>query len=264
MAALLELCAQGATFGALTAVSGWKSTDMDYEVRVVAGQLVLLSKALAVERKNDVLNSLLFAQLYATSKVDKFCQAIAWDKQQGKALQEAGWMTLFSLARSSEPSSRQVVSLSKWLAADLAKVLESEHSLPALAAGNALSALECNPVAQKVFFDNVLTLKPGCSSSGVEPVSSVSLQVILVEPGALVACVHLGLAVRVTLDEGLLNQPFEGQSVIGAMSSFISRMELDEAKYNRVRSKIAKALGAQREALIVDVSVPALIVDPAD
>ena len=54
---------------------------MDYEFKVVSGQLVLLPKALSDQLKQDILNTQLYAQLYASVSANKFSDPMVWDKR---------------------------------------------------------------------------------------------------------------------------------------------------------------------------------------
>ena len=59
---------------------------MDYEFKIVSGQLILLPKALSDQLKQDVLNTQLYAQLYASVRANKFSDAGVWDKRLTSAL----------------------------------------------------------------------------------------------------------------------------------------------------------------------------------
>lgn len=229
---------------------------MDYDVKVVAGQLLLLSKSLAPGHKEDVVQSLLFAQLYANSRADKFCQALEWDKYQVKALQEARWITTLVQTRSNQPSPRQVMSVSRLLTLQLGSVLEEAASVRLDAVSRALTALARTPVARQVFDEACLMRTAMCVTEDSAPASRVSLQVTLVEPGALAVSIQIGFTTRVAFADDLLTRRFSGLDVDGAVVTSITRTELDIPNYARVRSKILTALGIQQETLVVEVGVP--------
>ncbi|MBW0237449.1 hypothetical protein [Pseudomonas sp. D1HM] len=229
---------------------------MDYDVKVVAGQLLLLSKSLAPGHKEDVVQSLLFAQLYANSRADKFCQALEWDKYQVKALQEARWITTLVQTRSNQPSPRQVMSVSRLLTLQLGSVLEEGASVRLDAVSRALTALARTPVARQVFDEACLMRTAMCVTEDSAPASRVSLQVTLVEPGALAVSIQIGFTTRVAFADDLLTRRFSGLDVDGAVVTSVTRTELDIPNYARVRSKILTALGTQQETLVVEVGVP--------
>ena len=148
------------------------------------------------------------------------------------------------------------MSVSRLLTLQLGSVLEEGASVRLDAVSRALTALARTPVARQVFDEACLMRTAMCVTEDSAPASRVSLQVTLVEPGALAVSIQIGFTTRVAFADDLLTRRFSGLDVDGAVVTSVTRTELDIPNYARVRSKILTALGTQQETLVVEVGVP--------
>lgn len=224
---------------------------MDYEVKVAAGQLFLMSRELSEQDKEDVLNSQLFAHLYASSKADKFCEMYRWDYHLNIALQQSKFITTSTVASKTKLLADNNVSVGALIIQGLAVAKVSEAQSNAVL--NALSLLAKHPVAHQVFYRAVMNDAPLCFPKAYGPTTCISLSVSLVEAQAQLITVSLQLVVRSTFNHDLISKEFLGEEVTGPMLSAVSRSELLCTQYGEVRKKILDMVEAKREALIVNV-----------
>ena len=114
---------------------------MNYDVKVVAGQLVLLSKALLPAVKKDVLNSLLLIQLYADSSADKFSRFRAWGRSQVEAQVNTQWINTYTKSSEHEMSREVEFTITALVTDYLTQILSHESRVPADAVATALNEL---------------------------------------------------------------------------------------------------------------------------
>lgn len=233
----------------------------DYELKVVSGQLILLHKALPDQVKQDVLNSQLYAQLYASVKADKFSEAMAWDKQLTSARAKLKWLAPFTLARRLEPADPAKINATLLIMEQFAHAPHFDPSVMEGAVRSGLNALACSPLAQKVFFDSVLRVVKPDSSLKTGERSDVLMHVSVVSAAAHMIDVQIGFSVHQFLDQHLLDQWFSGKDVIGSMSLSVAEFELDTYAFSDIRQKIVAGLQEGDATLIVDLCLPAPDVD---
>lgn len=238
---------------------------MEYDVKVVGGQLVLLSKALLPAIKNDVLNSLLLIQLYADDKADKFGRFSAWGQCQAEAQVNTKWTHTYTQTSAHETSAQAETTLTALATDYLANILGGETSLPADAVAIALNAVMHSSSAQTAFVKAVLKANPVQSSHAVDGTSNIIVQVCVVEPQASLFSVEINLLVGGDLEGNIFVHPIKGEGVIGAVEVTLARLEMNSADYESVRENVLdmiKKLNANRtDALkVIDLSVPPSVI----
>lgn len=227
----------------------------DYEVKVVSGQLILLHKALTDQIKNDVLNSQLYAQSYASVKADKFSEAVAWDRWLTNARVELTWSAPFIQASRQEPGDETNINVTTLIMEQFAHAPHFDPSVMEGAIKSALSALASSPIARKVFFDSVLRVtKPDSSLSTAER-TDVHMCVSVVSPKAHMIDVQIGFSVYQFLDESLFEQWFAGKFVVGPMLLSVSELELDTSAFTGIRDNVLAGLDRAEATLVVDLNV---------
>lgn len=234
---------------------------MNYDVKVVAGQLVLLSKALLPAVKKDVLNSLLLIQLYADSSADKFSRFRAWGRSQVEAQVNTQWINTYTKSSEHEMSREVEFTITALVTDYLTQILSHESRVPADAVATALNAVMQSATVQKAFVEEVLKTNPAQSTQAADSTSNVIVQVCVVEPKASIFCVDLNLLVDAALDGDLFVCPIKGENVIDRVGISVSRLELDLVEYESTRENVLamiRALNDKRKVAlkIVDVSVP--------
>lgn len=234
---------------------------MEYDVKVVGGQLVLLSKALLPAVKSDVLDSLLLIQLYADYKADKFGRFKAWGQSQAEAQVNTKWAHTDTKASGHMISAQAETTITALATDYLTTTLRRETPMPADAVAIALKAVMQNSSAQAAFVNDVLKTSPVQSSHAVDGTSNIILQVCVVEPKASMFSVEINLLVGGALEGNIFVHPIKGEGVIGEVEVTLSRLEMNSADYKGVRESvldmIKKLNGNRKVALkVFDISVP--------
>lgn len=229
---------------------------MDYEFKVVSGQLVLLPKALSDQVKRDVLNTQLYAQLYASAKAKKFSDPIVWDKRLTNARSELKWFTRFTLSQRPEPVDEAEINTTSLIMEQFARAPHFDLVLMEDAVRRGLSALACSSPAHKVFFDSTLRVMNDDSSLKPQTVSDVFLNVSVVSPEAHMIDVQVSFSALQLLDEHFLEQGLEGKDIVGSISLSVSEFELDTSAFSSIRDKVMAGLGGAEATQIVNLDVP--------
>lgn len=234
---------------------------MNYDVKVVAGQLVLLSEALLPAVKKDVLNSLLLIQLYADSSADKFSQFQAWGRSQVEAQVNTQWVNTYTKSSDHEMSREVEFTVTALVTDYLPQILSHESRMPADAVATALNAVMRSATAKKSFVEEVLKTNPVQSAQAPDSTSTIIVQLCVVESKASMFCVDVNLLVDSILGGDLFVHPVKGENVIGKVDISVSQLELDLVEYGNVRKRVLAMIGVlnnnRKAALnIIDVLVP--------
>jgi len=235
---------------------------VDYEYTVVSGQLVLLPKDLPPQIKLDILNSQLYAQLYASLTSNKFSDPMAWDERLTKARSELKWATRFSLSRRPELADGATLDATSLLMEQFAHAPHFDRPVMEEAIRLGLKALAHPSPAQELFFDSVLRVTQAGSSLKIGPVSDVLLHVCVVSHKAHLIDVQLGFSLRGALDHLLFEHPYPGKDVSGPMSLSVSETELDTLAYSWIRDKVKDGLGAEGVKRIMSLDLPTAVITP--
>ncbi|WP_164659202.1 hypothetical protein, partial [Pseudomonas viridiflava] len=88
--------------------------NIKYERFVLAGQLLSVNSALSLKSVSDTSDALLFCQLYADLKTQKFDAPFTWYSLHEKAMQELKWASSYYQRRAFEPADDAAISF-EWL-----------------------------------------------------------------------------------------------------------------------------------------------------
>lgn len=237
---------------------------MDYEFKVVSGQLVLLPKELSDQLKQDILNTQLYAQLYASVSANKFSDPMVWDKRLTSARSELKWFTRFMVSRRPESTDDAKINATSLVMEQFARAPHFDPALMEDAIRRGLSALACSSPAQKMFFDSALRVTKADSLLKRQTVSDVFLNVSVVSPKAHMIDVQINFSAHQLLDEHLFEQGLKGKDVVGSISLSVSEFELDTSAFSRIRDKVIDGLDGTEATRIMnlDISPPAVIAAP--
>lgn len=238
---------------------------MEYDVNVVGGQLVLLSKALLPAIKTDVLNSLLSIQLYADNGADKFGQFRAWNRRQVEAQVNTKWTTTCTQTSGHEVAPQAEVTITALATKYLANILKQDTPMPSDAVALAINAVMQSTTAQEAFVNEGLRTNPVQLSRAVDGTSNIIVQVCVVEPKASIFSVEINLSIGAVLDADVFVHPVKGVGVVGEVEVTVSRLELDLVGYKEVRNDVLyliEHLNARRKSAlrVIEVSVPSPVI----
>lgn len=234
---------------------------MDYAFKIVSGQLILLPKDLPDQLKQDILNTQLYAQLYASVRANKFSDAEVWDKRLTSARSELKWSTHFLLGRRPVPADEAKINVTSLILDQLAHAPHYEPSVMEDAIRRGLRALSYHSPAQAVFFDSVLRVTKSDSLLTTPLVSDVYLNVSVISPKAHMIDVQIGFSVHQLLDEHLFDQSLKGKDLIGAMSLSVSEYELDTSAFSHIRDKVVNGLDGADATQIVNLDlIPEIVI----
>lgn len=222
------------------------------DVFLVAGSLISVSTGLALPRRQDALQSLLFSHLYANSKADRFSDADKWYKEFNNAMGRLKWnLSVYRHFRFA-PSDDDVLVLRELTQQKLQGVIDSSQrdSFDRL-----IRDVDLSPVAEVLATAEGEHAMVKTVESGTHNLSEIVLQAGLIGPGANISSVFISFKTSQHIEREFIAQDFAGEQIVGDITVDISRHVLNEASYenSRMRSIIASKLPNASEALILDL-----------
>jgi hypothetical protein len=116
--------------------------------------------------------------------------------------------------------------------------------------------LPCAKVVQAVFRENVIsTVQTEVRSTGKPAVSTIALQLSLIEPGPIAYSAFVRFSTSEVVDADVSQQCFLGEYIVGSISIDFSQQELDKVGYEKynVRNKVLSSLPGTKDNLILVV-----------
>lgn len=229
---------------------------MDYEAKVMGGQLILLSKMLPAVDKKDVLDSLMYSQLYASREADKFEQGQAWFKRQADAQTNAKWITTNTGSYDDKLPKEKIITVQELMVSGVGHVVGDKFNLPVDWVASVLCALVNNESVYQIFRQAIVRKKSSCNTGELEYISDVSVQLSVVAAKGYMATVNTVLSVRLDVDENVFTLPFSGEEVVGNSKTSFSFSELDFSKFSRIRESVVKYISQLPSMPVMDICIP--------
>lgn len=228
---------------------------------VVAGHLVAGSAEVEPSVRQDVLDSLLFSQLFADGKCAKFDASVQWLAEHDNALRHSKW-TLSNL-RTNELKLRDPQRL------DLARLLDDEllSRLPRVAADDVramlkgIGASQHDEAPQLLFRDHalkVLSDEIPDDSLPVDPaeppaprVTVVALMLSYMAPGEVLYTCVVTFKTTEAVEGNLFEQSFTGSQIVSPVDIRFIERHLDIDAFAKVRGDVQRFLAVSRDGLIL-------------
>ncbi|WP_413793866.1 MULTISPECIES: hypothetical protein [unclassified Pseudomonas] len=225
-----------------------------YSVFINAGVIAILSPGMAGQEKNDVLDSVLFAQLVANKKYPAYAQAPNWYDEYRDVLKN-GWLQKTAAWDNFTLDEQSNFSAAHWLgrrlgdyvdptvAEEVTRLLSRVGQLPGtLPAIEQLREQTCKPK------------EPTPLSATEEAAGRVCLQVILARQGPLLSSVSLSYETTQPAISNPLGQCLSVANVVGHLQSRCFQANLSKALYDPLRGAIVQKLRDKPTKHVFDIS----------
>jgi len=216
--------------------------EEQYSVFVNAGAVVLLSYSLSEQEKQDVLNSVLFAQLVANKKYPEFVLGDGWYETCLGVLKD-GWLQQAVAWNSfgiDEPSKCAMV---EWVGSQLehspdrttvARVVDVFNDIARLPGNHPLIELLCEQTHRQKTIE--------VSEGTADAVCDVRLQLIVVRQGAVMSSLFVEFRTATQAISHPLDYLFTFENVLGRINLRWFEANLSSVLYVSLRDAIIKKL----------------------
>lgn len=222
-------------------------------VFLVAGDLLCILDDFPEPWREDVINVLLFSQLYAGSKENKFSSAEQWHAHCIEALGVAKWNRPVYRSESLEPDKDEVVVLKDLLRKKILDVFGDKQIEPL---ERVIGCIEQSPDPLVVWAMLKEHAVATVRTEEASEVSTIVLQVRLLGRGPVVYSAFACFSTTEEVEVDFFNQRFVGSHIVGKVSLDVSLHVLDKVSYKRskVREKILDELPDTKNELVLDLS----------
>jgi hypothetical protein len=231
----------------------------NYSVVLVAGNLLSISGELPDFMEDDVLNSLLFSQLFASNKVAKFAAPGEWYKADAKAMTQVKWLGIQNSFIRFAPVKNSIITLQELIQKNLLNHLSQKQGIRVDSMMARMGCLTEEEAVRTLFRGqviNTMSAETDFSGAGVKPaVSTIALQVSLVEPGPVLYSIFINFSTTEVIGSDVLSQHFSGRNIVASISVDFAQRELDKVAYQKenIRGKILSALPDKKDELMLRV-----------
>lgn len=227
-----------------------------YDVMLVAGNLLSISLGLPDSWRDDVLNSLLFSQMYANSQVEKFDKPDKWYTAHANAMSQTKWRRTSYKSNYFQPDRDAIITLQNLIRENLLGRLDKNHGEQVESMIRRIQKLSDADGVQSVFRKHVITTaQPEVQSAVVSAVSTVALQISLIDSGPIAYSAFVSFSTSEAVEVDIFKQCFSGKDIVGEISVDFSQHELNKVDYekNNVRKNILSSLPGTKDNLILFV-----------
>jgi hypothetical protein len=225
-----------------------------YSVFVNAGAVVLLSSALLEQERQDVLNSVLFAQLVANKKYPEFTLGDGWyDTCQG--VLKDSWLQRAVAWDSFGTDAESKRAMVQWVESRLEDQAGNITIAGIAGVFNDIAQLPCNHPATELLREQMSRQKNiEVSGTPAEAVSDVRLQIIVVGQGAVMSSLFIEFETNVHTLTDPLGHLFSSDNVLGNIRLRWFQANLSSVLYVSLRDAIVKKLGDKAAKNILYIS----------
>lgn len=223
------------------------------DVLLVAGNLTSVSVGVSEAWKSNVVDTVLFSQLYASSKISKFSDSQQWYKEYTRAMSQSKWETggyRFSRVEFDEGVSILLnVLIQKRLGsvAGFPQTEQFERLMSCTQQGCAAEAIASLTEEHAM----VCQVKEETST-----VSTVVLHISLVTRGPAIYSALVYFKTTQEVERNFFYQEFKSELIVGEIGIGVSQLILDKDAYEkaRMREKILRSLPEVTAPLVLDIT----------
>ncbi|SDW94020.1 hypothetical protein SAMN05444064_10946 [Pseudomonas syringae] len=219
---------------------------------MLPGQLLSVRSMPSLVTLNDVSDVLLFSQLYADLKSDRFDTPALWYVRYGKAMQELKWTSSYYQRYAFEPAALTDISC-EWL-------IEQGASSHPCELAHFKALLSC--MAGLAPDDNLATLfhRSTVKESVKKPgASTLTLQLSTLDEAAMLSSLFMTFTTTAELTPDTYNQVFASSSIVGEIDLRFSRYTWNIKGYEQVREKLQASLSGKKDGLILPLQCDPLV-----
>lgn len=230
--------------------------ECDNAMTVIAGAMLSSAHVIAPSVKNDVLDSILFSQLYADGKGVKFDEPEKWFSEHDTAMRNLKWSLLYQYSEDHWPKSGGRV--------DVAELVETQW-LSRLPEGTAdgvrkmlvsIAATPVNDAPRALFREHVLKA-PTDEMNAVDlppTVSTLVLQLGFLAPDGILHSLYVSYKTTAVVGDDLFPNNDGDHQIAGKVETRFLQRHWDAAGYTKVRGSVDEFLTGKRSGLILPVS----------
>jgi hypothetical protein len=226
-------------------------------VTLVAGNVLFEPSRLMPPVKDDVYNSLLFAQLYADREFNRHELPAQWYRAYTEAMYQSKWFGDQHGSRYLEPAEQSRVTIEKLVEENLLSRLHKARAIDIKKMMAHIGGLPEADAAQVLFRAQVLRVIPATTEAGAafegRPLSTLTLHVSVVEGGGIIDSLFINFSTTDVMGLDIFQQELRGDRFVGKISLLSFRRELNQVMYAKVRPDILNFLSAQKDKLIAPV-----------
>jgi hypothetical protein len=223
------------------------------DVLLVAGNLVSVSTDVSEIWRKEVVNSILFSQLYASSKLDKFASSQQWCKYYAEAMEKLKWkagvwrLTNIELNEGVSIVLNRLIKDRFGLLVKLLQLEQFERLMYSVQQGCATEA-----IASSTGEHAMVRRIEGDAST----VSTVALHVSLVGRGPAIYSAFIYFDTSQEVESDFFTQEFKSELIKGEVGIAVSCLVLDKAGYEkaRIREKVLGSLPEVTTGLVLDIN----------
>jgi hypothetical protein len=224
----------------------------DYSVSVVGGAVVIVPESDGQAAHDDLVNSVLLAQLVANKKVEKDPKA-DWYNAYVEVLDDF-WLRQTKAREERLITENSVESAIEWVAAAMSKGAPDEGLATAATLARVASVSGTEP-AMSLLRSHVQKTSLDESTEIPVPPKVVRLLVILARTPTSFTSVYLEFKTHLEISPNPLAQLYQAEDVQGAVSMRYARVYLSETLYGRARISIALKVREKLDANVAMLSL---------
>lgn len=224
----------------------------DYSVSVVGGAIVIVPGSDGQAAHDDLVNSVLLAQLVANKKVEKDPKA-DWYNAYAEVLDDF-WLRQTRAREERLITENSVESAIEWVTATMSKGASGEGQVAAATLARVASVSGVEP-AMSLLRSRVQKTSEDESTEVPAPPKVVRLLVILARTPTSFTSVYLEFNTHLEISPNPLVQLYQAEDVQGIVSIRYARANLDEKHYGRARNSIALKVREKLDANVVMLSL---------
>lgn len=219
--------------------------NLNYDIFIVGGSVLLLAHELDQSARDDVLDSTLYMQLVSAAKQSSLAEYEQWWELYRSQLNQFGWARLQNFGGSFEPDSEQPYqTISKTVASQVSRYLSSTY---VEAIDRALIELSRLPAHSAVCAQ---LRQHSVAEDQASNLIRVRLQLGIVLAGARLIYLTFSFATRETLPNSIIEHIFRTSDIVGGIEFNGCISVLDSTAFEPWRKRIAMVVAPAREDLI--------------
>lgn len=227
--------------------------NLNYDLFINGGSLLLLSHELSQGAREDVLDSILYMQLATAAKQPSWVEYEQWWGLYRSQLNQFGWARLQDFGGSFEPEPGQPGQTISKIVATKASFYLSSRYIEAI--DRALIELSRLPPDSAV---RTQLRQYSVAGDRASNLTSVRLQVGVVLAGTRLIYLTFSFATRETLPNSIIEHVFRTSDIVGDIEFNGCITVLDSTAFEPWRKRVAMAVASAREDLIKAVHSPKL------
>ena len=214
---------------------------------VVAGD-VLGCDAESAEDINDSLDSLLYAQLMADAKANKFEAPASWFPAYRNELLALKWSGTVNSRQAFEPGKGTTITLMELIEENLLNQLSAEQGDEVRAMLDRVFTLPETDAASMLL--NEHAFRRAAKAKGK---STIALQVSVVEKSTRLSSLFVTFTTTRVIDSNPLHQAFPASSIVGEVEARFFQRNWNRTGYQSKRAAVQRYLEGKRDEKILPV-----------